>query len=326
MRRREAVLALLILVLLGLIGLRSPVFLTLGSLEDVLTDTSILVMLAVGQMLVILTRGIDISVASNLAFTGMFVALLSQSVPTLPVPVFMFAAAAIGLTLGAVNGFFVAVVGIPPIVTTLGTLSAYRGLIFVLSKGAWVSSHEMSQAFQQFPMATFLGVTHLVWIAGAVSALAWVFLNHTRTGRALYAAGGNPLAAQYVGISVPRMQFLVFCLSGLIAGLAGYLWVARFAIAFTEVAIGFELVVIAACVIGGVSIAGGIGTVPGVVLGALFLGVIGNALPVIQVSPFFQMAISGTVILAAVIVNSRSEKRSGKLIVRRQAVPEQAAT
>ncbi len=121
------------------------------------------------------------------------------------------------------------------------------------------------------------------------------------------------------------MQFLVFCLSGLIAGLAGYLWVARFAIAFTEVAIGFELVVIAACVIGGVSIAGGIGTVPGAVLGALLLGVIGNALPVIQVSPFFQMAISGTVILAAVIVNSRSEKRRGRLIVRRQAAPEQAA-
>ncbi|MFQ5973675.1 MAG: ABC transporter permease, partial [Alphaproteobacteria bacterium] len=228
-RRREIALSGLIVILLAVVGARAPVFLSLSSLEDVLTDSSILVILAIGQMMVILTRAIDISVASNLAFCGMFVALLSQSQPELPVIVFMLTAGAIGLCLGAVNGFFVAVVGIPPIVTTLGTLSVYRGLIFVLSGGAWVSSNEMSQPFQRFPMETTLGLTNLFWSAVVVTLVAWVFLNHTRIGRTLYAVGGNPIAAHYVGISVRRARFLVYCISGTIAGIAGYLWVARFA-------------------------------------------------------------------------------------------------
>ena len=123
------------------------------------------------------------------------------------------------------------------------------------------------------------------------------------------------MAARYCGIDLGRQQLLVFTLAGAVSGLCGYLWVARFGIAYTEIALGFELSVIAACVIGGVSIGGGIGSVTGTLLGALFLGVVVNALPVINVSPFWQMAISGAVILAAVVVNARAEKRGGKLIL-----------
>ena len=126
---------------------------------------------------------------------------------------------------------------------------------------------------------------------------------------------GNPLAARYCGINLARQQLTVYTVSGAVSGLCGYLWVSRYGIAYSDIALGYELTVIAACVIGGVSIAGGVGTVPGALLGALFLGVIVNALPVINVSPFWQMAISGAVILAAVIVNSRSERRAGKLIL-----------
>ena len=140
-------------------------------------------------------------------------------------------------------------------------------------------------------------------------AIAWLFLGLTRAGRGLYAVGGNPVAARYCGIDLARQQLLVYAISGAVAGLCGYLWVARYGIAYTEIALGYELNVIAACVIGGVSIGGGIGTVAGTLLGALFLGVIVNALPVINVSPFWQMAISGAVILAAVIVNARAERR-----------------
>jgi rhamnose transport system permease protein len=214
-----------------------------------------------------------------------------------------------------VNGALVAVIGIPPIVVTLGTLAIYRGLVFVVSGGKWISSDKMTKAFLDFPHASLLGVSSLVWIAAFVAIGLALLLGRTRIGRGLYAVGGDPVAARYCGIDLSRQQLLVFTLCGAIAGLCGYLWVARFGIAYTEIALGFELNVIAACVIGGVSIGGGVGSVSGTVLGALFLGVIVNALPVINVSPFWQTAISGVVIVAAIIVNARSERRVGKLIL-----------
>jgi rhamnose transport system permease protein len=148
---------------------------------------------------------------------------------------------------------------------------------------------------------------------------------HTRFGRELYAIGNHPVSAGYVGVPVKARLFAVYAISGMVAGLCGYLWVARYAVAFTEIANGFELNVIAACVIGGVSIAGGVGSVAGAVLGALFLGVISNALPVVQVSPFWQSAITGTVIVVAVIFNAREGRRAGKQILPRHTSPKEAS-
>ncbi|MCY1490457.1 Ribose import permease protein RbsC [compost metagenome] len=147
--------------------------------------------------------------------------------------------------------------------------------------------------------------------------LVFLLMNRTALGRAFYAVGGNPHAAVYTGIDVGRTRFSAYCLSGALAGLSGYLWVSRYAVAYVDIAAGFELDIIAACVIGGISIAGGIGTVAGAVLGALFLGVIKNALPVINISPFAQMAISGMVIIIAVAVNARAERRKGRVILRK---------
>ena len=166
-----------------------------------------------------------------------------------------------------------------------------------------------------FRKLTFLGLSTIFWIMAAVAIAAWLFLSMTRVGRGLYAVGGNPVAARYCGIDLAPQQMLVYSLSGAISGLCGYFWVSRYGVAYSEIASGFELTVIAACVIGGVSIAGGVGTVAGALLGALFLGVIVNALPVMQITPFWQMAISGAVILAAVVVNARAEKRGVKLIL-----------
>ncbi len=312
---REWVLGGLVLSLMLLIGVRAPVFLSWESLDALLTDVSILTMMALAQMLVILTRGIDLSVASNLALSGMVVALLGKAAPDLPLLVLIALAVLNGAVLGIVNGGLIAGLGIPPIVVTLGTLSMFRGLIFVISGGEWISSHEMPAAFLDFPRERLLGLTHLAWLALLMLVLVHFLLKHSRIGRELYALGGNPKAAVYVGIPIARRQLFVYTFTGAVSGLCGYLWVARYAIAYTEIASGFELQVIAACVIGGVSIAGGIGSVAGCVLGALFLGVINNALPVINVSPFWQMAISGAVILAAVVVNSREEKQQGKRIL-----------
>jgi rhamnose transport system permease protein len=143
-----------------------------------------------------------------------------------------------------------------------------------------------------------------------------VLVTRTPLGRAFHAVGGNPNAAIYAGIDVGRTRFAAFTIAGALAGLSGYLWVSRYAVAYVDIAAGFELDVIAACVIGGVSIAGGIGSVGGAVLGALFIGVIKNALPVINISPFWQLAISGLAIILAVAFNARAERRKGRVILR----------
>jgi len=314
-KRREWQLALILVAMLALIGLRAPVFLTARSLDGLLTDTAILVMMALAQMLVILTRGIDLSVAATLALAGMVVALLVQKYPALPVAAVIPIAVLCGAALGALNGALIGYLQLPPIVVTLGAMSVWRGSIFVLSKGAWVSSHQMSAAFIAFPLERWFGLTSLVWIAGALVLAAWWLSRHTRFGRELYAIGNHPVSARYVGVPIARRLFGVYLLSGAVAGLCGYLWVARYAVAFTEIAYGFELSVIAACVIGGISIAGGVGSVAGALLGALFLGIIANALPVVQVSPFWQSAITGLVIVVAVVLNAREGRRVGKQIL-----------
>jgi len=313
--QREPLLALMVVALVLLVGMRAPVFLTVQSLANLLTDSTLLIMLALAQMLVIVTRGIDLSVASTLALSGMVAAMLASSNPELPLFLVMLSACATGLAAGLVNGWLIGYLSLPPIVVTLGAMSVYRGLVFVLSGGAWVSAHQMPAGFVAFPLQRLLGLPHLVWIAlGVVLAMAYL-ARYTRFGRDLYAIGNAPHCAAYIGIPSARRLLGTYALSGLVAGLCGYLWVARYAVAYTEIAYGFEFTVIAACVIGGVSIAGGVGSVVGAMLGALFLSVIGNALPVLQVSPFWQSALTGAVILIAVLLNARGNRHRSRQIL-----------
>ena len=315
LKQREPLLAAMVVLLVLAVGLRAPAFLSAGSLANLVTDSTLLVMLALTQMLVIVTRGVDLSVASNLALSGMVAAMLGANMPGLPLPLIVLAAVAVGLALGLVNGWLIGYLELPPIVVTLGTMSVYRGAVFVLSGGAWVSAHQMPATFIAFPLDRLLGLPHLVWIAAAIVALmAWI-ARSTRFGRDLYAIGNAPQCAGYIGIPSHKRLLWTYALSGAVAGLCGYLWVARYAVAYTEIAYGFEFTVIAACVIGGVSIGGGVGTVLGATLGALFLTVIGNALPVLQVSPFWQSALTGLVILVAVLINARGAGRRSRQIL-----------
>jgi rhamnose transport system permease protein len=315
--RREWLLLAIIVAIALAVGARAPVFLTWRNGMDIANDSAILAILVMGQMLVLLTRGIDLSVASNLALTGMVCALIGRAWPGASVAVLILLALVVGALLGSVNGWLITRFELPPIVVTLGTMSAYRGAIFVASKGAWVSDHEIHPVIKGLPRETWLGLPALVWFALLVLPAIAVFLKLRREGREIYALGGNPHAAAYVGISAPRRLMMVYTLSGMLAGLAGLLWVGRYSIAYTELAAGYELTVVAACVIGGVSIGGGVGTVLGAALGVLFIGVVNGALPVIQVSPFWQQAIAGAVILISVAVNARSERREGRQILER---------
>ena len=158
------------------------------------------------------------------------------------------------------------------------------------------------------------------WVAIVCVIIFAVLLGRTALGRSFFAVGGNPHAAVYTGIDVGRTQCIAFVISGALAGLVGYLWVARYAVAYVDVAGGFELDVVAACVIGGVSIAGGVGSVGGALLGALFLGMIKNALPVVGISPFWQLAISGLAIILAVAFNAQQGRRKGRIILRHAEV------
>lgn len=317
--RREWLLLVIIVVIALVVGVRAPVFLTLRNGMDIANDSAILAILVMGQMMVLLTRGIDLSVASNLALTGMVCALIGKAFPGISIVVLIAIALAVGALLGSINGWLITGFNLPPIVVTLGTLSAYRGAIFVFSEGAWISDQDIHESIKGLPREVWLGLPALVWFALVVLAASAVFLKLRKEGREIYALGGNPHAATYVGIPVQRRLLLVYTLSGALAGLAGLLWVGRYSIAYTELAAGYELTVVAACVIGGVSIGGGVGTVLGAALGVLFIGVVNGALPVIQVSPFWQQAISGAVILVSVAVNARSERRAGRQILERGA-------
>lgn len=317
--RREAILAALVAVLFCAVTLRAPVFASARNLDTLLNDGAILTIMALAQMLVLVTRGVDLSVGASIALTGMLTALVSRAHPELPAWLALALGGGAGLLLGLFNGLCVAGLGLPPIVVTLGTMSVYRGLVFVISGGAWVNAHELGEGFLAFPHERILGLTHLAWVALLVAVASYLLLMHRRSGRELYALGGNPAAARYVGIDAARRELMVYAACGTLSGLCGYLWVARYAVAYTETALGFEMQTIAACVIGGVSIRGGRGSVAGCLLGAAFLVILFNALPVIDVSPFWQSAISGVAILTAVILNARGERGRGKRILRAPA-------
>lgn len=317
LRSRELVLGAAILALLLAIASRFPAFIEPSNLAKVFNDTAPLIILALGQMAVILTRCIDLSVAANLALTGMVVAMLNTLYPGLPIPVILLVSILLGAVMGLANGLLVWKLDIPPIVVTLGTMTVYRGIIFLISDGAWINAHEMSESFKAFPRAVVLGLPVLSWIALLAVLGFAILIGRTALGRAFYAVGGNPHAAVYTGINVGRTQCAAFVLSGALAGLTGYLWVARYAVAYVDIAGGFELEVVAACVIGGISIAGGIGSVGGALLGALFLGIVKNALPVINISPFWQLAISGSAIIIAVAFNATSNRSRGRVILKK---------
>ncbi|MGE5373845.1 MAG: ABC transporter permease [Bacteroidota bacterium] len=298
---REAGISVFILILVILVSLRAPAFLSIDNFKDILLNISILTIVALAQTMVIITHGIDLSVGSMIGLVGMMVAFSVKENPGMPVIFAVLLGMALGAVLGSFNGLIISFGKVPPIIATLGTLSIYRGLVFFYSQGTWINSFELPAAFKSLSKGTPFGLPNMVIIALLVALVVHYFLNYTRTGRAIYAVGSNPDAAQYSGIRKQRIIFLVYLLSGLLAGLAAVLWVSRFESAQTNTALGFELQSVAASVVGGVSISGGVGTVPGVMLGALLLGIIQNSLTLIRISPFWQLAAQGLLILIAVL-------------------------
>jgi rhamnose transport system permease protein len=309
-RYRELVLIAFIVLLVVFISLRNSNFLTFMNIKDILLDISILAMVALAQGMIIITRGIDLSVASMLALIAMMTGFVIKAHPGMSPVLAVLLGMALGAVLGSLNGGIITVGRVPPIIATLGTLSIYRGLVFLYGGGTWINAFEMPPAFKRLAKGAALGLPNLVIIALVVAAVAYVFLNHTQPGRDIYALGSNPDAAKISGIRTRRTEFMVYVISGVVCGLAGVLWASRYEAAQTNTALGFELQTVTAAVIGGVSMLGGIGTVPGILLGALLLGVIQNVLMLSGISPFWQLAAQGFLILVAVVADSTLQQRT----------------
>jgi rhamnose transport system permease protein len=312
-RLREAGISVFILILAVIVALRAPAFLTVENARDILMNISILSIVALAQMMVIITHGIDLSVGSMIGLVAMMVAFMMKQSPDFPIAGALVLGMTLGAVLGSFNGLIISYGKVPAIIATLGTLSIYRGMVFFYSQGTWINSFELPKSFKLLSKGTPLGLPNMVIVAIIFAIAVYFFLNYTRTGRDIYAVGGNPDAAQMVGIRKQRIIFLVYLLSGIACGLAAVLWASRFESAQTNTALGFELQTVAASVVGGVSIGGGVGTVPGVMLGALLLGIIENSLPLVRISPFWQLALQGLLILIAVVTDSlimRSAQRN----------------
>ena len=317
-RSREATLFVVLIALIAATAAVKPEFLNLQNLRDVLLNVSIIGLLTAGMTVVMLMRHIDLSVASVVGVSAYSVGALYVMFPHMPIIVAMLAGIAIGFLIGAVNGTLVTFGRVPSLVATLSTLYIVRGADYAWVHGGQINATSLPDAFSRIATGSLLGIPNLVLIAVVVLVAIGVYLKQYRGGREHYAIGSNPEAARLAGIQVERRVMIGFLLSGSIAGLAGVLWLARFGTVDASTAKGIELQVVAAAVVGSVAITGGVGTIMGATLGALVLGVINIALVVLRVSPFWQQAIQGALIVAAIALDTMLARSVARRMMRKR--------
>jgi rhamnose transport system permease protein len=302
-RQRELSLVLILVGMVGLVALRAPQILSSDNLTDVSVLAAVIAVAAVGQAMVVITRNVDLSVEATMGLVAFAVAgVLANGI--LPIPLAMAFGVVLGLVLGMINGFIVAVLHVPSIVATLGTLSIYRGIDFLIAGGKQVTATQLPAGYTAIARATVLGIPVFVIVAVAIALVCAAVLRRTTFGRSVYATGSNPEGAAVLGIRAGLITFVVFSVCGLLGGVAGVMWGILFGTINATSATGVTLQVVAAVVVGGVNIFGGSGTVIGAALGALFLTFIGNALILVRLSQFWLQAFYGLVILIAVALDA----------------------
>jgi len=318
--RREAGILVMIVLFCAAVGLYKPQFLTGQSLRIVLLLTPLIMIGAMAQMLVLVARHVDLSIGSMLGFSAMVVGLMYRDVPDVYWLIGFPVAMATGAALGLVNGLLVTVFRLPSIIVTLGTLSLYRGLTFIISDARQINRANIPTELKAMSRTSpIFDIPWIILIAFAIAFATYVIARHTQLGRQIYALGSNPEAAPLRGINVTKVTLIVFALAGALSGLAGILYASRWGFVNpSNTGAGFEFQVIAAVVIGGVSINGGVGTVMGTVLGVLLLGCVAAALPLLGIPGSTQNAIYGAVILIALLID-RTVRQRGILAMNRGA-------
>jgi len=305
-RVRELGLLIVLLLIVLIVGVQAPRFLSIDNFEQILLSVAILAIVAVGETLVVLTRNVDLSVGSMVGLTAFVTAYFFKELPHSNLLIGILLGCAVGLVLGMVNGLIVSFGSVPAIVATLGTLYAYRGLVFIVASNttSQINASDVPSSYLALATTQIFGIPTLILIAAAIAVIVGYFLHTSHTGRQLYAVGSNPEAANMIGIRRDWLVFAAFAASGLFCGLAGVLWGARFATVDATNASGLELQVIAAVVVGGVNIFGGSGTILGAMLGAIVLGTLVNALNILNISQFWLQALYGAAIIGAVVLDA----------------------
>jgi rhamnose transport system permease protein len=317
---REMSLVIILIILSFFIQLRNHTFLSISNLNDLVTNAVMLSILAIGMMFVLLIGGIDISIGSTIALSGMSVALLLKANPGIPTPVAFLLGILIGTLCGLLIGLIITKGNVIPIIATLGFMNAYRGATYLIANNQWVSAYQLPNGLKSFATGKLLGINNMIIVAILIYIIFAYMVTYTRTGRRIYAVGSNVEAAEISGIDITRIKILVYSIMGGLSGLVSILWLSKYASAQGDAAMGIEMDVIAACVIGGVSLSGGKGTVLGVLLGTITLGILNNALPLINVSPFWQDAIKGVVIITAIILNVITQRKLNKNNLKRREI------
>ncbi len=316
LRKREVSLLVILVIMCAFVQLRAPSFLTAKSLNDMFRNYAHTIVLSFGMLLVLLIGGIDISIASTLCLSGYTASMLMQY-GILPNTLLVYVVAAIiGTVCGFLIGLTISKGKVIPIVATLGFQFILRGAVYLISGGDWVGTSEMLDEYKAFPLGNILGINNLIWLAAVLFAILFVVLKWTGFGRQIYAVGSNPEAARVSGIPIDRIKLLVYTINGAIAGLCGAIFTSNYASAAPNDAVGGEMDVIAACVIGGVNMNGGQGSITGVLLGAITIMVIDNGLPLAGMNAFWKQALKGAIILAAVIINVVMERSSNRKVLK----------
>ena len=303
-RSREASLLLVMVLLVGVIQWRSGgVFLSGTVISQLLQNYSYIMVLSFGMLLVLLIGGIDIAIGATMALSAMSTCLMMRDGLITSAPLAFLMSIVIGLVCGIIIGFIISKGKVIPIIATLGAQYIFRGLTYYVSDSDWVSYDEMLPGYTAFAQGEFLGINNLFWIVIAVFLVSMVFLKWSGFGRQIYAVGSNPDAAKISGINIDRVKIIVYAINGAVAGLAGAMYTSLYASAQGNMADGAEMDVIAACVIGGVSLNGGQGSAFGVLLGAITIAIISKSLSLVGIDAFWQQALKGAIILLAVLIN-----------------------
>ena len=310
-------LAILLLLVIGF-TIASPDYLSTGNLFNILRQYSVILILAVGQTLVIISAGIDLSVAATAAFSGSVMGV-AYAHHGLPAWVAIGLGLLSGFAVGLFNGIAITWWKVPDIIVTLGTLTAVRGLALVVTNGLPVPDFAQAQEGRRMPDIIIAlgsrsvgGVPYIIMVAAVCCLIGWYVLNRTRLGRSIVAVGGNRQAAHVSGISITRAKIGVYALSGTFAAIGGMLLAGRLNSANALMAAGNELDTIAAVVIGGTALFGGEGRVSGTIVGVFIIGVLANGLNVLGVSDFYQRIINGLIIIVVVAVDQWRRRRAAR--------------
>jgi rhamnose transport system permease protein len=308
-RIRESGILAVLIVFVAVTAAVQHRFLGSANIQFVLVDTAGFALLALGETMVVLTRNVDLSVGSVVGLSAYLSADLFAQHPGISIPVVFLAGLGIGLACGTANGIMVAVGRVPSLVVTLATLYIIRGIDILIVGGNEVDASSLPSSFLDIPKDTTVGIPDIAIAVAVLIGLGWYYLRTFRSGRDLYAIGSNPGAARLAGLPVRRRVLGAFAVSGAIAGLAGVLWGAQYGTINSTAGTGYELQVVSAVVVGGVAIFGGSGSVIGAGLGALLLATISSALYVLGISPFWDQAIWGFLLLLAISLDQTITER-----------------